>query len=244
MNAMAFSTMVVLMTGGCLVQLDRFHPQTWWQSVAQSRATVVHYLGVMPAMLLSAPPQSSDPAHAVRFGFGAGVDQRNHAPFEARFGFPLVEAWAMTETGAAACIMANHEPRQVGTHCFGKPASFVQVRLVDDAGGRGFMVVGVVLFENAVVDTGGEPVLKPLLGQSKRHAPGRHHEYGREAVQQHVNRERLERMRHGVAGQVGHICAVVCRDHARGGSESYQGQVRLAEVQVRAHRGVFLVLSR
>ena len=40
----------------------------------------------------------------------------------------------MTETGAAACIMANHEPRHVGTHCFGKPQAFVQVRLVDDEG--------------------------------------------------------------------------------------------------------------
>ena len=134
MNAMAFSTMVVLMTGGCLVQLDRFHPQTWWQSVAQSRATVVHYLGVMPAMLLSAPPQTSDQAHAVRFGFGAGVDQRNHAPFEARFGFPLVEAWAMTETGAAACVMANHEPRHVGARCFGKPPPEMAYCLVDDQG--------------------------------------------------------------------------------------------------------------
>ena len=134
MNAMAFSTMVVLMTGGCLVQLDRFHPQTWWDSVAQSRATVVHYLGVMPAMLLSAPPQSSDCAHAVRFGFGAGVDQRNHAPFEARFGFPLVEAWAMTETGAAACVMANEEPRHVGNRCFGKPPAQMAYCLVDDQG--------------------------------------------------------------------------------------------------------------
>jgi len=134
MNAMAFSTMVVLLTGGCLVQLDRFHPQTWWQSVAQSRATVVHYLGVMPAMLLSAPTQPSDRAHAVRFGFGAGVDQRNHAPFEARFGFPLVEAWAMTETGAAACVMANDEPRHVGTRCFGKPPPEMAYCLVDDQG--------------------------------------------------------------------------------------------------------------
>ena len=52
MNAMAFSTMAVLLAGGCLVQLDRFHPKTWWQSVRDSRATIVHYLGVMPAMLL------------------------------------------------------------------------------------------------------------------------------------------------------------------------------------------------
>jgi acyl-coenzyme A synthetase/AMP-(fatty) acid ligase len=30
--------------------------------------------------------------------------------------------------------MANHEPRQVGTSCFGAPEAFVEVRLVDDAG--------------------------------------------------------------------------------------------------------------
>jgi acyl-coenzyme A synthetase/AMP-(fatty) acid ligase len=133
-NAMAFSTMVVLTAGGCLVQLDRFHPTSWWSSVRTSGATIVHYLGVMPAMLLSAPAAATDREHHVRWGFGAGVDKKNHAPFEARFGFPLVEAWAMTETGAAACVMANHEPRRIGTSCFGKPESFVDVRLVDDEG--------------------------------------------------------------------------------------------------------------
>ena len=131
-NAMAFSLMVVLVTGGCLVQLDRFHPQTWWQSVRESRATIIHYLGVMPAMLIVADPSPTDAQHAVRWGFGAGVDPKNHAPFEARFGFPLAEAWAMTETGAAAAVMATREPRHVGTHCFGRPEPFVEVRLVDD----------------------------------------------------------------------------------------------------------------
>ncbi len=133
-NAMAFSTMVVLTAGGCLIQLDRFHPKSWWDSVRASSATIVHYLGVMPAMLLAAPAAASDRLHAVRWGFGAGVDKKNHSPFEERFGFPLVEAWAMTETGAAACVMANHEPRHVGTSCFGKPEAFVEVRLVDDEG--------------------------------------------------------------------------------------------------------------
>jgi len=133
-NAMAFSTMVVLTAGGCLVQLDRFHPKSWWRSVRDSRATIVHYLGVMPAMLLSAPAAASDRGHHVRWGFGAGVDKKNHAVFEERFGFPLVEAWAMTETGAAACIMANREPRHVGSSCFGAPEAFVEVRLVDEAG--------------------------------------------------------------------------------------------------------------
>ncbi|TFZ00843.1 ATP-dependent acyl-CoA ligase [Ramlibacter henchirensis] len=133
-NAMAFSAMVVITAGGCLIQLDRFHPKSWWQSVRDSRATIVHYLGVMPAMLLSAPASPADRQHAVRWGFGAGVDRKNHAVFEQRFGFPLVEAWAMTETGAAACVMANHEPRHVGASCFGHPEAFVQIRLVDDEG--------------------------------------------------------------------------------------------------------------
>ena len=134
MNAMACSTMVVLVAGGCLVQLDRFHPKSWLQSARESGATIVHYLGVMPAMLLSAPPSLADRDHAIRWGFGAGVDRKNHAPFEARFGFPLVEAWAMTETGVAACIMANHAPRLVGESCFGRQESFVEIKLLDDQG--------------------------------------------------------------------------------------------------------------
>jgi acyl-CoA synthetase (AMP-forming)/AMP-acid ligase II len=134
MNAMAFSTMVVLTAGGCLVQLDRFHPGSWWRSVRDSRATIVHYLGVMPAMLLAAAPAGADREHAVRMGFGAGVDRKLQAPFEARFGFPLLEAWAMTETGAAACVMAHREPRHVGTNCFGRPDAAMQWRLIADSG--------------------------------------------------------------------------------------------------------------
>jgi acyl-CoA synthetase (AMP-forming)/AMP-acid ligase II len=134
MNAMAYSAMAMVVTGGCLVQLDRFHPGSWWRTVRDTRATVVHYLGVMPAMLLGAAPSSTDREHAVRFGFGAGVDRRQQAAFEQRFGFPLLEAWAMTETGAGAVIIANHEPRRVGQSCFGRAEAAVQWRLVGEVG--------------------------------------------------------------------------------------------------------------
>ena len=134
MNAMAYSAMAMVMTGGCLVQLDRFHPGSWWTSVRGSAATVAHYLGVMPAMLLGAPPAAEDKKHALRFGFGAGVDKRQQAAFEQRFGFPLLEAWAMTETGAGAVVIANHEPRHVGRSCFGRADPAVQWRLVGEDG--------------------------------------------------------------------------------------------------------------
>jgi acyl-CoA synthetase (AMP-forming)/AMP-acid ligase II len=134
MNAMAYSAMAMLATAGCLIVLDRFHPSSWWSDVRASRATVVHYLGVMPPMLMGAAASADDTAHQVRFGFGAGVDRGLHAAFEARFGFPLIEAWAMTETGAGAVIAASHEPRHVGTGCFGRPQGDVAVRIVAEDG--------------------------------------------------------------------------------------------------------------
>ena len=134
MNALAASSMGMIMSGGCIVQLDRFHPSTWWDSVRESGATIAHYLGVMPAMLLQMPPSPQDLAHKVKFGFGAGVHPKHHAAFEQRFGFPLVESWSMTEVGAGAVVTAQHEPRHVGTRCFGKPEPFMQYRIVDDQG--------------------------------------------------------------------------------------------------------------
>jgi acyl-CoA synthetase (AMP-forming)/AMP-acid ligase II len=103
--------------------------------VREGRASVVHYLGVMPAMLMKAEGSAMDRDHGVRFGFGAGADRSLHAAFESRFGFPLLEAWAMTETGAGAVVIANREPRLVGTSCFGREGPDVEVKLVADHGG-------------------------------------------------------------------------------------------------------------
>ena len=135
MNAMSVSTMAMFMTAGCLVQLDRFHPSTWWQSVRDSDATALHYLGVLPAILLALPESDRDSvAPQVRFGFGAGVNPAHHDRFEKRFGFPLVEAWAMTECGAGGAIIAADEPRHVGECCFGKPSEAIDWQIVDDSG--------------------------------------------------------------------------------------------------------------
>ena len=134
MNAMATSTMTMILSGGCLVVLDRFHPKTWWHTVRAAGATIVHYLGVMPPLLMGAPPTPDDRHHSVRFGFGAGVDRRLHAGFEERFGFPLIEAWAMTETGGGVVIAAANEPRLVGSNCFGRVGPEAETRVAGDDG--------------------------------------------------------------------------------------------------------------
>ncbi|HPD93221.1 MAG: AMP-binding protein [Rhodobacter sp.] len=134
MNAMACSFMAMIGAGGCLIALDRFHPRTWWQSVRAARATCLHYLGVMPSMLMGLPASDDDRAPDVRFGFGAGIDPKLHAAFESRFGFPLVEAWAMTETGGGNAIAASQPPRRVGESCLGRPGPGVEIRVLGDDG--------------------------------------------------------------------------------------------------------------
>ncbi len=134
MNALACSTMAMIMTGGCIIQLDRFHPKTWWQTVVDTQATVIHYLGVMPAILLLLEEAEAETKHQVKFGFGAGVNPKHHQKFEGRFGFPLVEGWSMTEVGGAAWVIASSEPRHVAQCCFGKPSERVEYRIVNDTG--------------------------------------------------------------------------------------------------------------
>jgi acyl-CoA synthetase (AMP-forming)/AMP-acid ligase II len=129
MNALAVSTTAMILSGGCLIQLDRFHPRAWWRDVAESRATIVHYLGVMPAILNGQAEEAHQKQHQVRFGYGANANPKDHAAFEARFGFPLIEAWAMTETGGGALIAASREPRHVGTRCVGFPRADLDFRI-------------------------------------------------------------------------------------------------------------------
>ena len=133
----------------------------------------MHYLGVMPAMLMKTPPSANDRLPQVRFGFGAGVDRRLHAPFEERFGFPLLEAWAMTETGAGAVVIANHEPRLIGSSCFGREGAdaLMQARgLVDVLVPRGSaQLIETVVTQSSVpvIETGAEVPLRftPRLGR-------------------------------------------------------------------------------
>ena len=133
-NALVWSMMAMIQSGGCVIQLDRFHSSSWWQTVRESKATCLHYLGVMPAMLLNLPQSDEDLNGQIKFGLGAGVEPDLHARFEERFGFPLIEGWAMTETGSGVCFMSEREPRHVGKRCMGRVLETMEFRIVDKEG--------------------------------------------------------------------------------------------------------------
>lgn len=132
MNHFAVTGTCAILTANCLILTERFSPNRWWQEVVETRATIIHYLGVVPPLLLNQPETALEKQHRVRFGMGAGVEPQLHARFEQRYGFPLVEVWGMTETGR---IFADcHEPRQIDTRAFGRPLPGFEAMVADDAG--------------------------------------------------------------------------------------------------------------
>ncbi|TNE33342.1 MAG: ATP-dependent acyl-CoA ligase [Alphaproteobacteria bacterium] len=153
MNASAVSFMAMLLTGGCLIVPDRFHPKTWWQELVDTRATIIHYLGVVPPMLLNQPKSELETRHNVKFGAGAGVEPALHEVFEKRYGFPLIELWGMTETGRL--FGDSIEPRQIHTRAFGHHIrAGMEARIVDEHDNE---VPRGVEGEMLVRDTGDNP---------------------------------------------------------------------------------------
>lgn len=132
MNASILSFMCMLLSGGCLIVPDRFHPRSWWQELVDSKATIIHYLGIIAPLLLKQPPTAAERQHQVRFGVGAGIEPQLHGPFEERFGFPLLELWGMTEVGCG--FIASEEPRRIDTRAFGRPGRDLDARVVDEYG--------------------------------------------------------------------------------------------------------------
>src|SRR5262249_61514603 len=89
-------------------------------------------VGAPPAILLQLPVTEVERQHRVRFAFAPGVDVRHRATFEERYRIPIVEAWAMTETGGAAATTTAREPAGFGARCIGRPAESMDYRLVND----------------------------------------------------------------------------------------------------------------
>ena len=122
----------LMLSGNCLIMPDRFHGGTWWEDLAATRATAMHYLGVIPPVLMAAPPSDADKGHGIKFGLGAGLDPALHQAFEERFDIPMVEVWGMSETGR---FLANaYEPRLTHTRAFGRATEDMEARVADENG--------------------------------------------------------------------------------------------------------------
>ncbi|WP_343227807.1 AMP-binding protein [Sphingobium phenoxybenzoativorans] len=130
MNLSIYTLNTMVRMHSCLVIQDRFRLSNWWSDIVETGATCFHYMGIIPALLMKAPESEIEKHHKIKFAQGAGVDGSIKKAFEKRFGFPLIEAWGMTETSRA--IQNSREPVEPGAHAFGRPRAPLEVMIADD----------------------------------------------------------------------------------------------------------------
>ncbi len=131
-NSVSISNPAMILSGNCMIFPDRFHPGSFWRDLQATRATMIHYLGIIPPVMIGQAECPEERTHSVRFGVGAGISPAVHAAFEKRFGFPLIEVWGMSEVGIVTA--ANHEPRRIDTHSIGAPLWEADVALETEDG--------------------------------------------------------------------------------------------------------------
>lgn len=129
-NAFAITNPAMILIAGCMIFPDRFHPGSYWQEIVETDPTIVHHLGIIPPLLMKLDPVPEERQHRIKFSGGAGVEPQQHDLLEARFGFPFVEFFGMSEVGISAAD--NRPPRRTTTRAVGKPLPGVEFRLVDD----------------------------------------------------------------------------------------------------------------
>lgn len=131
-NGLAIANPAMILSRNCMIFPDRFHPSSWWADLVATEATMIHYLGIIPPVLMARPEEPDEKRHKVRFGLGAGVDPALRVAFERRFGMTLVEIYGMSEVGI--CSFDVSTERDGKTRSVGRDMPGLEYQLVDDDG--------------------------------------------------------------------------------------------------------------
>ena len=108
-----------------------FSATRYWEIARKYGATIIDPIGTMMAVLLRQPPTDLDRQHRVRVGIGIASGQVHtqfRRQFEARFGAPMLEVYAMTEVGVLICSERLDDRRDGSS---GRPHGWAEIMVVD-----------------------------------------------------------------------------------------------------------------
>lgn len=130
MGGFCMASFGIFLVAGCVILPERFSPGTFLDDAIACGANSMHYLGVVPNLLLATPPSPRDRAHGIEFAIGAGANPALISRFEDRFGVRSIEGWAMTETGRA--FWRSGERPDDGQNHIGYPRDGFEAVVLDD----------------------------------------------------------------------------------------------------------------
>ena len=133
-NGIVVSVLMPLLAGASVVITDRFAPRAFFDLVEQHRPTYFSAVPTIYSMLAALPAEVRPDTSSLRFGIcgAAPASADLLTRFEARYGFPLIEGYGLSEGTCASTINPVTGPRRAGTVGIAFPGQ--EIRIVDEYG--------------------------------------------------------------------------------------------------------------
>ncbi|MFF0015714.1 class I adenylate-forming enzyme family protein [Streptomyces sp. NPDC005374] len=133
-NGIVVSVLMPLLAGASVVIAGRFDPRTFFDLVEQERPSFFSAVPTIYGMLAALPDDVRPDTSSLRFGVcgAAPASAELLTRFEARYGFPLVEGYGLSEGTCGSTINPVASPRRAGT--VGLPFPGQEIRIVDADG--------------------------------------------------------------------------------------------------------------
>lgn len=146
-NAICVSFLATMLGGGQLSVLGRFHPVEFMQAIETLKPTYFSAVPTIYMHLLALPEEFKADTSSIRFAIcgAAPASEELLNGFEARYGFPLLEGYGLTECTCAATANPLDGVRKVGTVGIALPGQTIGIMAPDGSllptGERGEVVI-------------------------------------------------------------------------------------------------------
>lgn len=116
-NGIVVSILTPLLVGASVVIAERFNPNTFFDVIERERPTFFSAVPTIYSMLAALPDDVRPDTSSVRFAVcgAAPASADLLARFEARFGFPLIEGYGLSEATCGSTMNPVDGPRKAGT---------------------------------------------------------------------------------------------------------------------------------
>ncbi|MET7699589.1 AMP-binding protein [Streptomyces sp. NPDC005485] len=130
-NGIVVSVLTPLLAMASVVIADRFNPKSFFDVVERERPTFFSAVPTIYSMLAALPDDVRPDTSSLRFGVcgAAPASAELLTRFEARYGFPLIEGYGLSEGTCGSTINPVAGPRRAGT--VGLPFPGQEIRILD-----------------------------------------------------------------------------------------------------------------
>jgi len=133
-NGIVVSVLSPLLVGASVVIAERFNPNTFFDTVERVRPTFFSAVPTIYSLLAALPDEIQPDTTSIRFAVcgAAPASADLLARFESRYGFPLIEAYGLSEATCGSAINPVDGLRKAGT--VGLPFPGQDLRIVNSDG--------------------------------------------------------------------------------------------------------------